>query len=179
MKRMKKNKKKKRMPFAKDRNKNGRMILQKYDKCYLRKPWEVYDADKIGTRSFGGLRISSFLRAYKSLLIFYFPKFLRLKYCLDSGNWSKKYDTIFSFMAPKVQNHQYHKFIFIFSVRWPLFATLLLGRSHSSAPFQDVFSISVALSLGSVLQLSNFTPEGSEARVVGRNTCGNEITKKL
>ncbi len=53
---------------------------------------------------------------------------------------------------------------------------LLLGRSHSGAPFRDVFSISVALSLGAVLQLSNITPGGSEARVVGRNTSRNEIT---
>ncbi len=51
-----------------------------------------------------------------------------------------------------------------------LFTTLLLGRSLSSAPFQDIFSISVALSLGAVLRLSNITPGRSEARVVGKNT---------
>ncbi len=38
------------------------------------------------------------------------------------------------------------------------------------ASIRDVFSISVALPLGAVLRLSNITPGGSEARVVGRNT---------
>ncbi len=37
------------------------------------------------------------------------------------------------------------------------FTMLLLGRSRSSAPFQDVFSISVVLSLSAVLWLSNNT----------------------
>ncbi len=50
------------------------------------------------------------------------------------------------------------------------FTTLLLGHYHSGAPFRDVLSISVVLSLGVVLQLSNITPGGSEAMVVGRNT---------
>ncbi len=49
-----------------------------------------------------------------------------------------------------------------------LITTLLLGRSHSGAPFRDVFSILVTLSLGVVLQLSKITPGGSEARVGGR-----------
>ncbi len=35
--------------------------------------------------------------------------------------------------------------------------------------FWDTFSISVALSLGAILRLSNITPGGSEAREVGRN----------
>ncbi len=47
---------------------------------------------------------------------------------------------------------------------------MLLGRSHSGASFQDVFLISLALSLIAVLQSSNITPGESEARVVGRNT---------
>ncbi len=51
-----------------------------------------------------------------------------------------------------------------------IITTLLLGRSHFGAPFWDVFSISVALSLGVVLRLSNIIAGGSEARVVGRNT---------
>ncbi len=42
-----------------------------------------------------------------------------------------------------------------------LFTTLLLGHSCSFASFRDVFSISVALSLGAVLRLSNITPGGS------------------
>ncbi len=50
------------------------------------------------------------------------------------------------------------------------FTTLLLDCSHFGVPFQDVFSISVVLSLGEVLRLSNITPGGSEAWVVGRNT---------
>ncbi len=58
------------------------------------------------------------------------------------------------------------------------FTTLLLGRSRSGAPFRDSFSISVALSLGAVLRLSYIIPGGSQARVIGRNTRGNEITKK-
>ncbi len=48
-----------------------------------------------------------------------------------------------------------------------IFTMLLLGRSRSGTSFRDVFSISVALSLGVVLQLSNITPGGSEARAVG------------
>ncbi len=59
-----------------------------------------------------------------------------------------------------------------------LFSTLLLGHSRSSTPFQDVFSISVAPSLGALLQLSNITPGGSEARVVGRNTRQEQDNKK-
>ncbi len=58
------------------------------------------------------------------------------------------------------------------------FTTLLLGRSRSGAPFRDIFSISVALSLGVVLELSNITPGGSEARVVGRKTRQNRDNKK-
>ncbi len=45
-------------------------------------------------------------------------------------------------------------------------------------PFRDVFSISVALSLGAVLQLSSITPGGSETRVVGRNTRQKRDKKK-
>ncbi len=55
--------------------------------------------------------------------------------------------------------------------------TLLFGRSCYDAPFWDVFSISVALSLGAVLRLSNITPGVSEVKVVGRNTrrkCDNK-----
>ncbi len=54
-----------------------------------------------------------------------------------------------------------------------------LDCSCSGTPFRDVFSISVALSLSAVLQLSSIIPGGSEGRVVGRNTRGNEITKKF
>ncbi len=57
-----------------------------------------------------------------------------------------------------------------------LITTFLLGHSRSGAPFQDVFSISVALSLSAVLRLSNITPGGSEAKVVGTQG-GNEIFK--
>ncbi len=60
-----------------------------------------------------------------------------------------------------------------------IFTTLLLGRSRSGVPFQDVFSISVALSLGAVLRLSNITPEGSDARVAGRNTRWKRDNKKI
>ncbi len=56
--------------------------------------------------------------------------------------------------------------------------TLLLGCSPSGALFQDIFSISVALSLNAVLQLSNITPGGSEARVEGRNARWNRDNKK-
>ncbi len=55
---------------------------------------------------------------------------------------------------------------------------LLLGRSHSGAPFWDVFSISIVLSLGAVLQLSNITPGGSEVTVVGKNTRWKRDNKK-
>ncbi len=55
---------------------------------------------------------------------------------------------------------------------------LLLGRSRFGAPLRDVFSISVALSLGAVLRLSNITPGGSEARVVGRHTRRKRDNKK-
>ncbi len=58
------------------------------------------------------------------------------------------------------------------------FIMLLLGCSPSGAPFQDIFSISVALSLGVVLQLSNITPGGCELRVEGRNTRWNRDNKK-
>ncbi len=58
-----------------------------------------------------------------------------------------------------------------------VFTTLLLGHSHSGAPFRDVFSISVALSLSVVLQLSHITPGESEAKVVGRNTRPNRDNK--
>ncbi len=54
--------------------------------------------------------------------------------------------------------------------------TFLLGCSWS--PFRYVFSISVALSLGAVLQFSNITPGGSETRVVGRNRRRNWDNKK-
>ncbi len=57
-----------------------------------------------------------------------------------------------------------------------IFTTLLLSRS--GAPFWDVFSISVALSLGAVLLLSNITPGGSVARVVGRDTRQKQENKK-
>ncbi len=40
-----------------------------------------------------------------------------------------------------------------------IFTTLLLGRSRSGASFQDVFSISLALSLGVVLQLTTLLQE--------------------
>ncbi len=59
-----------------------------------------------------------------------------------------------------------------------LFTVLLLSHSHSGASFRDVFLISVALSLGAVLQLSDITPGGSEARVVGRNTRRKQDNKK-
>ncbi len=49
-----------------------------------------------------------------------------------------------------------------------LFTTLLLGCSRPGASFWDVFSISVALSLGAVLQIRNSTPGGSEARLVAK-----------
>ncbi len=59
---------------------------------------------------------------------------------------------------------------YAYPTKFSIFTMLLLGRSCSGAPFQDVFSISVALSLGVVLKLSNIPPGGSEARVVGKNT---------
>ncbi len=59
-----------------------------------------------------------------------------------------------------------------------IITTFLLGRSYFGTPFQDVFSISVALSLGVVLRLSNITLGGSEARVVGRNTRRKGDNKK-
>ncbi len=59
-----------------------------------------------------------------------------------------------------------------------VFITVLLSRSRSGAPFRDVFLISVALSLGVVLQLSDITLGGSEERVVGRNTRRNRNNKK-
>ncbi len=46
----------------------------------------------------------------------------------------------------------------------------LFGRSRSTRLFGMFFSISVALSLGAVLRLSNITPGGSEARAVRGNT---------
>ncbi len=49
-----------------------------------------------------------------------------------------------------------------------LFTTLLLGRSRSGAPFRDVFSISVVLSLSAVLQLSNISPGASMDKWKGR-----------
>ncbi len=52
----------------------------------------------------------------------------------------------------------------------PFITMLLLGCSQCGMPFQDVFLISVALSLGAVLRLSDITPGGSKARVVVRNT---------
>ncbi len=55
---------------------------------------------------------------------------------------------------------------------------LPLGRSRSGTPFWDVSSILVTLSLGVVLRLSNITPEGSEARVVRRNTRWKRDNKK-
>ncbi len=70
---------------------------------------------------------------------------------------------------------QYH---FTYSIVCNVFTTLLLGRCRSGAPFRDVFSISVALSLGAVLRLSNITPGRSEARVVGRNTRQKRDNKK-
>ncbi len=59
-----------------------------------------------------------------------------------------------------------------------LFTMLLLGRSRSGAPLEDVFSISEALFLDVVLQFSNITPRGSEGRVVGRNTRQKGDNKK-
>ncbi len=59
-----------------------------------------------------------------------------------------------------------------------LITMLLLGCSRSGAPFRDVFSISVVLSLGAVLRLSNITPGGSEARVIGRNMRRKRDNKK-
>ncbi len=56
--------------------------------------------------------------------------------------------------------------------------TLFLLVFRSGAPFRDVFSISVALSLSAVLQLGNITPGGSEARVVGTNTMRKRNNKK-
>ncbi len=58
-----------------------------------------------------------------------------------------------------------------------IFTTLLLGRSRT--PFQDVFSISVALSLGVVLRLSNITPGGSEARMAKKGHKAEMRLKKL
>ncbi len=58
------------------------------------------------------------------------------------------------------------------------YTTLLLGHSCNGAPFCDVFSISVALSLGAILRLINITPGGNEARVVGRNTRRKRDNKK-
>ncbi len=65
-----------------------------------------------------------------------------------------------------------------FTIRHTVFSTRLLGRSRSGATFRDSFSISVALSLGGILRLSNITPGESEVKVVGKNSRGNEITKK-
>ncbi len=45
-------------------------------------------------------------------------------------------------------------------------------------PFRDIFSISIALSLGVVLRLRTSTPGGSEASVVGRNIRWNQDNKK-
>ncbi len=59
-----------------------------------------------------------------------------------------------------------------------VFTTLLLGRFRSSTPFRDVFSISVALSLSAILRLSNITPGGSEAKMVGRNARRKRDNKK-
>ncbi len=59
-----------------------------------------------------------------------------------------------------------------------LITMFLLGRSRFGAPFWDVFSISVALSLGVALRLSNITPGGSEAQMVGRNTRQKRDNKK-
>ncbi len=56
--------------------------------------------------------------------------------------------------------------------------TLLLGHSHSGAPFRNVFLILVALFLGAVPRLSNIIPGGSEARVVERNTRLKRDNKK-
>ncbi len=59
-----------------------------------------------------------------------------------------------------------------------IFTTLLLGRYRSGTPFWDIFLISVALSLGAVLRLSNISRrKGREAKVVGTQS-RNEITKK-
>ncbi len=59
-----------------------------------------------------------------------------------------------------------------------IITSLLLGYFRSSAPFRDVFPISVALSLGVVLRLGNFTPGGKEVWVVGRNTRWKQDNKK-
>ncbi len=59
-----------------------------------------------------------------------------------------------------------------------VFTTLLSSCSRSSVLFCEVFSISIALSLSAVLRLSNITPGGSEAKVVGRNTKQKRDNKK-
>ncbi len=59
-----------------------------------------------------------------------------------------------------------------------LITMLLLGRSRFGAPFRNVCSILVALSLGAVLRLSNITLGGSEARVVGKNKGQKRDNKK-
>ncbi len=58
----------------------------------------------------------------------------------------------------------------IYNGNYFLFTTLLLHCIRSNATFWNVFLISVALSLGAILRLSNITPGRSEARVVGRYT---------
>ncbi len=59
-----------------------------------------------------------------------------------------------------------------------IFTALLLGCSHSGAPFRDVFSILVTLSFGVVLQLSNISPGGNEMRVIGKYTRRKRDNKK-
>ncbi len=69
-------------------------------------------------------------------------------------------------------------------IQWQVFVTsiittFLLGHSRSGAPFREVFSISVALSLGAVLWLSIITLVGSETRVVGTQGRKRDNEKKL
>ncbi len=76
------------------------------------------------------------------------------------------------------ENQFFNFSIYVNLVLNHLFTTLPIRRSRSSAPFWVVFLISVVLSLGAVLQLSNITPGGNEARVVGKNTRRNPDNKK-
>ncbi len=82
--------------------------------------------------------------------------------------WYDYTKNIYSLKSPFYPNTQNPSF----------FTTLLFGCSPPGAPFWDIFSISVALSLGVVLQLSNITPGGSEGRVEGRNTRWKRDNKK-
>ncbi len=54
---------------------------------------------------------------------------------------------------------------------------LLLGRSRSGTPFLDDFDIGSAISRCGTM--SNITPKGSEAWVVGRKTGWKRDNKKI